>query len=247
MSELYPADDDDWKDSPLVKLILATLSGAVTSKTIKKVTNKIKAQVNQVDLNKLMEDPKAEIKALGDRLKDEGKKSVENTKDEVAYMKKKGIGGLIGDWYKEQKARFRDSLTGMVAGKYALSADLKVEGINAIIGEYLNDSRPILREDADQVRNFAYHVLHDAEVLPQDLGYGEDNPEVRTELVTDFVGFATTDVDYMLSILKKATSIDEVVFKDEDPTLRRNEFTALTQYADQLREVAEMYNQKEGE
>ena len=243
MADAQGMDGEDWKDSPLTKLVIAAVTGAVMTKVVGKVVGKVKEEVRKVDLNNLVKDPKAETAALAERLKKSGKEGIDAMKDDVDYVRKKGLGGILAQQVRRAHQSLLDTVCGIMDGKYALASELRVPGVEgAIIGEYLADERAITRDEADAVRYFALDLLRHGDALPYELGYGADDAAVRQELITDIVGFATTDIDSLVGKLEGIITIDECAFKDDDPTLRRQELAVLRHYAEGMRAVAARYS-----
>ncbi len=254
---------DDWKDSPIVKIVLITVGTAVASKVVRTIAGKVREGMKglkTVDLNKVARDPKGQARELAGKMKQGTQHAGEEIRKSTAYVGKKGLAGVVREQVlNPARERIQGTLCSLVEGKYATAAELQVEGVDAFIGEYLRTETrgrrgkpmkqpPLLQEAVDSIRNFVTALRDDYDVLPLDLGYGADNPSVRQEVLKGFTGYATLHVDRVIKRLEAATTVDRFVFNDQDPTLRQQELEVLVRHASGLRALAALYSkQPEGE
>lgn len=250
----------DWKDSPLVKILLITVGTAVASKVVRKVIGKAKDGVDslkKVDLNKMVRDPKGQAEELAEKVRAGTQHAGEELRSNAAYVGKKGVTGVLKELFiNPTREKVQGTLCSLVEGKYATAGELQIEGVDAYIGEYLSTKTrgrrgklkkqpPVLQETADLVRNFVTALREDYGVLPLELGFDEANPVVRQEILKAFTGYATLDVDHVIKRLEAATTIDRFVLADSDPTLREQEFAVIRKYAGSIRALATQYSIKE--
>lgn len=255
--EYYTGSPEDWKDSPIVKIVLITVGTAVASKTIRTVVGKVKEGVKglkTVDLNKVVRDPKGQAQELAGKVKQGTQHAGEELRSGAAYAGKKGLTGVVREQVlNPARERIQGTLCSLVEGKYATAAELQIEGVDTYIGEYLSTETrgkpkkqpPILQQTADSVRNFVTALRDDSGALPLELGFGEDDRYVRQEVLKGFAGYATSDVDHVIQRLEAATSIDRFVLEDSDPTLREQELAVVRRYAGGIRSLAAQYDTKE--
>lgn len=228
MTDTYTADDR-WKDY-LKKFLIITVGGALASRAIRAVAKKVKEEVQGVDVNQLINDPKAEAKRLGEKWKKESEEGIATLKGDAARARKRGLAGIVSDEVDRIRSSAQDVLCSLVEERYPFPAELIVDGIDARIGEY--GGARVTREQADLVRSFYRRLSQDTQALPLDLGYGEENADVRREILTAFVGLATTDPSKVLERLEVA--VTKNFFEDPDPTLRRKTLDAMKLYADRI-------------
>lgn len=260
MMEYYMGSPEDWKDSPIVKIVLITAATAVGSKVVRTVVGKVKEGVKglkKVDLNKMVRDPKGQAHDIAEKMKEGAQHAGGELRSGAAYAGKKGITGVVTEQVvNPARERVQGTLCSLVEGKYATAAELQIPGVDAYIGEYLSTETrgkrgkpkkqpPVLRDTADQVRNFVTALRDDYDVLPLELGYDGDNPHVRKEVLDIFTGYATIDVDYVIKRLEAATTIDRFVLTDTDPTLREQELAVIRRCAGSISGLAAQYDAKE--
>lgn len=168
-------------------------------------------------------------------------KAVEGVKDSLAgtagnigdsakglgdTLRDKGVGGIAGDVVRKAGESLESSVSAAVEAQLASPKELYVPGFDTEIGRRL--SEPVYRKQAGEVRYFVLGLKDDYATLPLNLGFGDDaspkNAKARQRLLDDFIGYGTTEVDYLLMHLKLRRG-DHAT--DADPTSTKNEVAVL--------------------
>ena len=176
MTDTYTADDR-WKDY-LKKFLIITVGGALASRAIRAVAKKVKEEVQGVDVNQLINDPKAEAKRLGEKWKKESEEGIATLKGDAARARKRGLAGIVSDEVDRIRSSAQDVLCSLVEERYPFPAELIVDGIDARIGEY--GGARVTREQADLVRSFyPSKVLERLEVAVTKNFFEDPDPTLR--------------------------------------------------------------------
>ena len=150
----------------------------------------------------------------------------DSAKDIGDTLKDKGVGGIAGDVVRRAGESLESSVSSVVEAQLASAKELYVPGFGVEIGLRLGE--PVYREQAREVKYFVSGLKDDYATLPLNLGFGDDaspkNTKARQRLLEDFIGYGTTDVDYLLMHLKLRRGD---IATDADPTATKNEVAVL--------------------